>query len=130
MKPVMVPALKLLLTVGLLSLCVAKEFFVTPNSTQPCQSPCHTLDYYAQNTSLFAGYTNISLIFLEGVHTLSYDLTVAAYDEITLKPQADNLKPQVVTAKNNKVELAGQLVKIYKLIFNKVKRGNLGHSFG
>ena len=64
----------LLLTTGLLSLCVAEVFHVTPTlpATQDCPSPCYTLDQYAQNTSLFAGHTNISLVFLKGVHNLSY----------------------------------------------------------
>ena len=46
-------------------------------ATQSCPPPCHTLDQYAQNTSLFAGDTNISLIFLNGVHNLSNDLIIS-----------------------------------------------------
>ena len=61
----------LLLTAGLLSLCVAEVFHVTPTlpATQSCPSPCHTLDQYAQNTSLFAGmctgleYTAVTMIY-------------------------------------------------------------------
>ena len=47
---------------------------------QSCPPPCHTLDQYAQNTSLFAGHTNISLVFLEGVHNLSYTLSISGLD--------------------------------------------------
>ena len=47
---------------------------------QSCPSPCHTLDQYAQNTSLFAGHTNISLVFLKGVHNLSYTLNISGLD--------------------------------------------------
>ena len=63
----------------LLSQCGAEVFHVTPTlpATQSCPPPCHTLDQYAQNTSLFAGDTNISLIFLKGVHNLSSDLTIS-----------------------------------------------------
>ena len=74
--------LSLLLTAGILSLCVAKVFHVTPTlpAAQSCPSPCHTLDQYAQNTSLFAGHTNISLVFLKGVHNLSYTLNISGLD--------------------------------------------------
>ena len=67
----------LLLTCGLLSLCVAEVFYVTPSNTPNCLSPCHTLDQYAQNTSLFEGQTNISLVFLEGIHSLRSNLTIS-----------------------------------------------------
>ena len=49
-------------------------------AAQSCPSPCHTLDQYAQDTSLFAGHTNISLVFLEGVHNLSYTLSISGLD--------------------------------------------------
>ena len=69
--------LTLLLTAGLLSQCVAEVFHVTPTlpATQDCPSPCHTLDQYVQNIFLFAGHTNISLVFLKGVHNLSYNVS-------------------------------------------------------
>ena len=72
----------LLLTAGILSLCVAEVFHVTPTlpAAQSCPPPCHTLDQYAQNTSLFAGHTNISLVFLKGVHNLSYTLRITGFD--------------------------------------------------
>ena len=74
--------LSLLLTAGILSVCVAEVFHVTPTlpAAQFCPSPCHTLDQYAQNTSLFAGHTNISLVFLKGVHNLSYPLSISGLD--------------------------------------------------
>ena len=74
--------LTLLLTTGFLSLCVAEVFHVTPNlpATLLCPSPCHTLDQYAQNTSLLAGHTNISLVFLKGVHSLNYSLIMSGLD--------------------------------------------------
>ena len=49
-------------------------------AAQSCPPPCHTLDQYAQNTSLFAGHTNISLVFLKGVHNLSYTLNISGLD--------------------------------------------------
>ena len=72
----------LLLTAGILSLCVAEVFHVTSTlpAAQSCPPPCHTLDQYAQDTSLFAGHTNISLVFLEGVHNLSYTLSISGLD--------------------------------------------------
>ena len=74
----MIPS-TLLLTAGLLSVCVAEVLHVTPTlpATQPCPPPCNTLDQYAQNISLLAGHTNISLVFLKGVHDLSQHLSVS-----------------------------------------------------
>ena len=68
----------LLLAAGYLSVCGAEVFYVSPTLRVPqnCPSPCHSLDEYAQNISLLAIHTNISLVFLEGVHDLSYNLTV------------------------------------------------------
>ena len=50
---------------------------MTPSATPNCPSPCHALDQYAQNTSLFAGQANISLVFLKGVHNLRNNLTIS-----------------------------------------------------
>ena len=74
--------LDLLLTTGLLSVCVAETFHVAPTlpAAQSCPQPCHTLDQYAQNTSLFAGHTEISLVFLEGVHNLTDSLIISGLD--------------------------------------------------
>ena len=74
----MIPS-TLLLTVGLLSLCVAEVFHVTPtiSATQSRPSSHPTLNQYAQNISLLAGHANISLVFLEGVHNLSENLSVS-----------------------------------------------------
>ena len=73
--------LTLLITSSFLLLCVAKEFHVTPTlpALQHCPPPCHTLDQYAQNTSLFAEHNEISLLFLEGVHNLSYNFELNVY---------------------------------------------------
>ena len=74
--------LSLLLTAVYFSLCVAEVFHVTPTlpAAQSCPPPCHTLDQYAQDTSLFAGHTNISLVFLKGVHNLSYTLSISGLE--------------------------------------------------
>ena len=77
----------LLLIASLLSLCVAEVFHV--NATHPaspdqdCPQPCHTLDQYAQNTSLFAEQPNISLVFLDGVHILNSMLNIDGVEEIS-----------------------------------------------
>ena len=73
----------LLLAAGYLSVCGAEVFYVSPTRTVPqnCPSPCHTLDEYAQSISLLARHTNISLVFLEGVHDLSYNLTVTGLSD-------------------------------------------------
>ena len=73
--------LTLLLTAGLLSLCVAEVFHVTPTlpATQDCLSPCHTLNQYAQNLqTLLHQHTNISMVFLKGVHNLSYNVIISS----------------------------------------------------
>ena len=46
-------------------------------ATQDCPSPCHTLNQYAQNTSLFARHINISMVFLNGVHNLNSSLSIS-----------------------------------------------------
>ena len=116
----------LLLTAGLLSLCVAEEFFVTPNSAQPCPQPCQTLDQYAQDTFPFGGHTNISLIFLEGVHNLtSNNLYILEVDEITFQPQATDLppaggNPAVVRANGYNILLDSTKISLYKMTFEGV----------
>ncbi len=74
----MLQLLGLLVTASLLSPCMAETFYVTPTLPAPagCPQPCDTLDQYAQNQSLLAGHNNITLIFLEGVHILSYPFTL------------------------------------------------------
>ena len=89
---------QLILTASLLSLCVAEEFCVTPTlpATQSSLRSCHTLDQYAQNTSLFAGHTNITLVFLEGDHNFSYDLTLPEVNQLTLRKSKVSEKVHVV----------------------------------
>ena len=63
------------LILTLLSLtCQAQEYYVTPttaaNPDCPSGKPCHTLSYYASNTSLFSNKNSISVVFLDGNYTL------------------------------------------------------------
>lgn len=68
-----------LLGMGGLFLPVAsdmQEYYVTPtldlNPDCPNNTPCHTLNEYAQNSSDYFGENmNVSLIFLKGVHNLT-----------------------------------------------------------
>ncbi|XP_064405272.1 uncharacterized protein LOC135350422 isoform X1 [Halichondria panicea] len=51
----------------------AQEYYVTPtpppNPDCPADKPCHTLNYYANNTSsLLDSRENVSLLFLDGFH--------------------------------------------------------------
>ena len=122
--------LTLLLIASLLSLCVAEVFHV--NATHPaspdqdCPQPCHTLDQYAQNTSLFAGHTNISLVFLDGVHILNNTLSVSGIDGVFLHPKADDQlsgNSSVVVRSQNKytqISLYGQRTFVCKLIFESI----------
>ena len=79
----------LLLFAAILPSSVAEVFYVTPTtSANPsCSSPCHTLDQYAQDHTLFGGHTNITMVFLSGQHYLSYDLPLSGVDEITMQRQ-------------------------------------------
>ena len=65
----MLQLLGLLVTAGLLSPCMAETFHVTP--TLPALAD---LEQYAKHGNL-SGHSNITLIFLEGVHNLSDYLT-------------------------------------------------------
>ena len=73
----------LLLAAGYLSVCGAEVFYVSPTLRVPqnCPSPCHSLNEYAQNISLLARNTNISLVFLEGVHDLNYSFIVTGLSD-------------------------------------------------
>ena len=79
----------LLLFAAILPSSVAEVFYVTPttSSNPSCSSPCHTLDQYAQDHTLFGGHTNITMVFLSGQHYLSYDLTISGVDELTMRRQ-------------------------------------------
>ena len=69
---------------------MAETFHVAPAlPATDCPEPCHTLDQYAQNRTILSNYSNITLIFLEGVHNLSYSLTVNT-NLIILQPALPN----------------------------------------
>ncbi len=67
------PVLALILSILSLQ-CQAQEYYVTPtpppNLDCPPEKPCHTLSYYASNASLLSNKENVSLVFLDGNHTL------------------------------------------------------------
>ena len=93
---------------------------------QDCPQPCHTLDQYAQNTSLFAGHTNISLVFLDGVHILNNTLSVSGIDGVFLHPKADDQwsgnSSVVVRSQNEyiKISLYGRRTFVCKLTFESI----------
>ena len=111
----------LLILICLPYACLAEVFHVTPvlPATQPCLQPCYTLDQYAQNTSLFAGHTNISLVFLDGVHILNSTLSISGINEISLQPQANNIlstrSSVIVRAQTNIILFSGQRIFLWKL---------------
>ena len=113
----------LLLTAGILSLCVAEVFHVTPTlpAAQSCPSPCHTLDQYAQDTSLFAGHTNISLVFLEGLHNLSYRLVIV--DGTIFRAHSEDKQQTVVLGIGDNIDFTiyGQSIILQELTFNRTK---------
>ena len=82
----------ILLTAATLSPGVAEVFYVTP-APQPCPSPCHTLDQYALNSSIFTEHKNITLIFLRGLHDLHYSLT---FDWNELFLQSNHTENEVI----------------------------------
>ena len=67
-----------------------QEYYVSPipppNPNCPSDKPCHTLRYYASNSStLLSGRENISLIFLEGVHnSVHMTLEISDFTLLTL----------------------------------------------
>ena len=83
----------LLLTRILLS--AAEVFHVTPTlpAPQPCPQPCHTLDQYAQNTSLIENhYAKVVILsFLSGEHNLSQNFTFSGFNHLSLYMQGQNL---------------------------------------
>ena len=67
----------------------AQEYYVTPtpppNLDCPLDQPCHTLSYYDSNTSsLFNNKDNVSLLFLDGVHSLSTYLVISRVQSPTI----------------------------------------------
>ncbi len=83
---VVVVALGCLLTS---SVCRAQMFYVKPsqppNTTCPSE-PCYTLNYYAQNAaSLLSGQSNVTLLFVGGVHLFTEpDFEIAETINVTL----------------------------------------------
>ena len=59
--------------------CGSVEYYVTPTSppNTDCPQPCYTLDYYALNTTLLSNKENVSLLFLEGLHTSNQTLKIS-----------------------------------------------------
>ena len=66
--------------------CGSVEYYVTPTSppNTDCPQPCYTLDYYALNTTLLSNKENVSLLFLEGLHTLNHDLEISGIKTMCL----------------------------------------------
>ncbi len=71
------------------SVCRAQVYYVKPsqhpNTTCPGE-PCHSFNYYAQNAaSLLSGRSNVTLLFVEGVHLLTEpNFEVFATERVTL----------------------------------------------
>ncbi|XP_064390898.1 uncharacterized protein LOC135338748 [Halichondria panicea] len=71
------------------SVCRAQVFYVKPSQPPNTTCPgelCHTLNYYAQNAaSLLSGKSNVTLLFVEGVHLLTEPtFEVFETDSVTL----------------------------------------------
>ena len=80
----------LLLTAGLASLLklyAAVNFTATPElpAASYCPMPCHTLNEYAANVSLFQGQANISIVLLSGIHHLNQDLRISRIKKVTIQ---------------------------------------------
>ena len=91
--------------------CGAVEYYVTPQlHNSECsflELPCHTIEQYAQSaTHFFDKPYDVTLFFLNGVHTLSsygleiadkQQLTLAVYDDLDQKP---NVTIKILNGKN------------------------------
>ncbi len=122
----MLQLLGLLVTAaGLLSPCMAETFHVAPTlPATDCPKPCHTLDQYARSGNL-SHYSNITLIFLEGVHILSSDLGIETRI-IILQPALPNQgqPPKVIgqyVTVNARFEIRALNVSIEGLLFEKLQ---------
>lgn len=62
------------------------DYYVTPTSppNTDCPLPCNTLDQYAQTSSLLSNKDNVSLLFLEGLHTLNHILRISRTKQLSL----------------------------------------------
>ena len=66
----------------------------THPANQSCPgSPCHTLDHYADQFTEYVAEINISLVFLEGVHDLSYSFTASNFFSSVLEFQGHGAVP-------------------------------------
>ncbi len=76
-----------LVIISWLLLCGAQVYYVSPtlplNSACPSDKPCHTLSYYAANTSIFSNSNNVSLLFLDGHYNLSnnFQLNLSLFNQ-------------------------------------------------
>ena len=70
------------------TLCGSVEYYVTPTSPHntDCPQPCYTLDQYALDTTLLSIKENVSLLFLEGLHTLNHTLRISGTKKLSLTP--------------------------------------------
>ena len=66
--------------------CGTVDYYVTPTSSPNtnCPQPCYTLDYYALNPALLSSKENVSLLFLDGLHTLNKNLNISQTRQISL----------------------------------------------
>ena len=79
--------------IALTVLCPVKtsceQFYIVPstNHSSLCPSqPCLTLNQYAENASEY-NYSNMTLILLEGNHSLEYELSITNLTEISISAQ-------------------------------------------
>ena len=91
----------LLITTTSLSLspapCGSVEYYVTPilPPSTVCPLPCYTLDHYALNSLLLCNKENVSLLFLEGLHTLNETLIISGTRKLHMT-QVDNTSDVVL----------------------------------
>ncbi len=83
------------------SVCRAQVYYVKPsqppNTTCPGE-PCHTLNYYAQNAaSLLSRRSNVTLLFVEGVHLLTESsFEVFETERVTLSAFTEYINATVI----------------------------------
>ena len=119
----------LLLTGGLIIspglFCGAEEYYVTPtqppNPACPSGKPCHTLSDYAKNSStLLSGKDNVSLLFLDGMHTLTgHNLEISESVNVTLAGMntSHNMMdvPSVIIQMSNKWNVSIGIVTLLRM---------------
>ena len=61
--------------------CESVEYYARPISTPhtecPVGKPCHTLDYYAQHSSILSEQESVSLLLIEGLHELFHNFKIS-----------------------------------------------------